>query len=118
MAVTLNYLNGGAGTIAPTAAQAAHINSLAVQVKASADADTTATIVHNWGLTAAQLAALQPWVLITPLAAAQAAALLSGWAAAWTDGNTITLTKATTASSGNTAYQIVVTLLKPHTIIQ
>ena len=115
--ITTSYLNVP-GNAAPTAAQAANLNSLVVSVTATADADVSIEITHNWGLSAAQFAELQPWVFKENLTAALASALLSGWAVAWTDGNNVTVTKATTGGSGNAAPQVAFVLLRPHTIIQ
>ena len=119
MSVVITYINpaGLTGPTPPTAAQMASANNLVAAVSATADGDTTAVITHNWGLSAAQLANYHPFVIISKLTANLAAANLSAWAAAWTDGNTITLTKATTGSSGAAGNQIVVILLKPHSII-
>jgi len=50
------------GTTAPTAGQAAQMNSLGATVF-MADTDTTAIVIHNWLLTAAQVAALEPWIV-------------------------------------------------------
>jgi hypothetical protein len=47
------------GIVAPTAAQSANVNAIRAAVS-MADTDTTATITHNWGLSAAQLAAGYP----------------------------------------------------------
>jgi hypothetical protein len=49
------------GTVAPTLAQAALLNSVSATV-ILADADTTATLVHNLNLPAAAVTALGPWV--------------------------------------------------------
>lgn len=111
MAVTVTYEWPVAGTTPPTAAQVA--DEVTARVVATADADTTAVITHNMGLTAADLAAGRPTVVLTPLIAA---ASLSLWTAAYTDGNTITLTKATTAGSGNAGAQLRVDVKRPHTI--
>ena len=77
----------------------------------SADGDTTAVITHNLGLTAAQLAAYQPFVRLTALLSMF---YLSAWTIAYTDGNTITLTKSTTGGSGNAGIQVVVTIERPY----
>jgi hypothetical protein len=53
-ASTVTYQNPVAGAIAPTAAQALLSNLITASVQFS-DADTTATITHNLGLTTAQL---------------------------------------------------------------
>ena len=49
------------GTVAPTTAQVATVNAVVASV-AFADADTIATFTHNFGLTAAQAACLQPYL--------------------------------------------------------
>ena len=58
---TVTYQNPVAGTTAPTVAQALLTNLITASV-AMADADTTATVVHQFGLSAAQLAAGFPIV--------------------------------------------------------
>ena len=107
MAVSNNYVLPATAAVAPTAAQVA--TSVIADVTATADADTTATITHNFG--AAPLL-----VLLTPLL--QVSAGLSLWAVTAIGANTVTLTKATTAGSGNAGAQVRVWITKPHTLIQ
>ena len=58
---TVTYCDPVIGATAPTQAQASAAQSVTATVNFS-DADTTATITHNWSLTTAQLAKLRPWV--------------------------------------------------------
>jgi hypothetical protein len=117
--VTVNYKFPLIGTVGPTVATAAAAgfhngyNTVRGTVTATLDADTTAVLTHNFALTTAQLAAGQPelqsaWLL--------PAAALSLWTFAYTDGNTITATKATTASSGNAGAQLWFSIRRPHSI--
>jgi len=76
---------------------------------ATADADTTATITHG-------LVGTPQDVQITSLLVAPA--LLSGWAVTAFGATTITLTKATTAGSGNAGAQVRVIVRVPHSIGQ
>ena len=120
MAVSTTYLtaNGGTPTTPPTAAQAANINSQAFSVIASADGDTDVVITHNWGLTAAQIALLQPWPRLFGLQGAAASFALSNWTVKAWAANTITLTKTTAGGSGNAAAQLGGVLERPHSIVQ
>lgn len=113
MAVTVTPIYP-TGAVAPTLAQMLNFDTVRVSVIATADADTTATITHNMALSAAQLTAGQPDVIITSLLVAPA--LLSGWAVTSFLTNTIVLTKATTAGSGNAGAQIQVVIRRPHSI--
>ena len=66
-------------------------------VIASADADTTSpSLAHNMGANA----------MVTLIPVLQAPAALSLWATAIVDQNNITVTKATTAGSGNAGIQL------------
>jgi hypothetical protein len=114
--VTQTYTYPGSGTVAATAAQAAGVYMQSCYVN-FADADTTATVTHNWGIgtTGAfpNTAQLMPEVFITPGAVGTAfpAIGVSAFGA-----NTITLGKAnTTTGSGGT---VVVYMRKPHSIGQ
>lgn len=113
MAVTVTYEYPVAGTTAPTAAQVASLVS--ANVIATADADTTAVITHNLGLSAAELSAGFPLVDVTPLLAA---AYTSQWAVTGAMANAVTLTKGTGAGSGNAAAQIRVQISRPHSIFR
>jgi hypothetical protein len=68
-----------------------------VDVTASADADTTATIPHLMGVAPLE-------VTLCPLV--QATAALSLWAATSIGATNVVLTKATTAGSGGAAAQV------------
>jgi len=63
MAATTTYNYPTTGTVAPTVAQAALVNVMTVQVRFAADADTTATITHNWACpTLTNIGAITPIV--------------------------------------------------------
>lgn len=109
MAVTVTY-KVPAGTVAPTAQQAFGHSRLVATVIATADADTTITITHNWGLTAAELAAGQPDVSIALLTAA---GVLSAPTVTTYGTNTVVLTKSTAVGSGAAPAQIQVVLTRP-----
>jgi hypothetical protein len=103
-AVTVTYGNPVAGITAPTAAQALNTNRVSADIIATADADTTATLVTNFALSAASLAAFNPVVIPIPIL--QAPAALSLWAITSHLTSSVVATKATTASSGNAAAQL------------
>ena len=90
------------GTTAPTAAQAYTVNSQVIQVLFG-DADTTAAVTHNFGVTSAQLAAFQPYVsfvagtLTTP-STGTLAVLTFGW----TSANVLTVSKTSNTGTGGT----------------
>lgn len=113
-AVTVTYEYPVAGVTAPTQAQEALLSAVLANVIATADADTTATITHNMQLTAAQLAAGQPWVTLEPLLAA---AQISLWFVSSKTANTVVLTKATTAGSGNAGAQVRAIVQRPNTLV-
>lgn len=118
-AVTVTYQFPIAGTTAPTPALAAAAgfhngyNTVRGTVIAAADADTTATLTHTFGLSTAALAAGQPEVQLIPR---HAAYYTSVWLATYTDGNTVTLTKGTGAGSGTAGVQLGFILRRPHSI--
>lgn len=85
----------------------AGVDKRIVDVEATADADTTATIPH--GLGAAPLEAF-----VTELQQAQAA--LSAWAATTIDATNVVLTKSTAVGSGVAGAQIRVVINRPHSI--
>jgi hypothetical protein len=112
-AVTVTYQFPVAGTVAPAANQQPLLNTVRGTVTATDDADTTATITHNMGLTAGQLAAGQPELTLIPL---KTNFYTSTWIAAYTDGNTITLTKGTGGGSGVADAQLGFIIRRPHSI--
>ena len=117
MAVTVNYENPVIGTTAPTAAQSALANEVSATVIATADADVAATITHNLAISAADIAAGLPWVIVESLLS-QALAALSAWTVNDPKGaNAVVLTKLATAGSGNAAKAIRVHVMRPHTLI-
>jgi hypothetical protein len=109
MAVTVTYTYPVAGLVPPTALQTHDL--VMATVIADADADTTATIIHNMGMPATAV----PIVEITPLLTM---AFISGWyvdAAASTADQTV-LTKGIGAGSGDAGAQIIVSIRRPHSI--
>lgn len=103
------------GTVPPTATQAGNINSLSVLATA-ADADTSIAIVHNWGLSTADIAAGYPLVSITLDASGTAAPVFTGTHTG-SAANTLTITKANAAGSG-TAATYLFQLSRPHTLVR
>jgi len=77
-----------------------------VDVTATADADTTATIPHG-------MASAPKEVSLLPLLAA---AYTSAWTAA-IDSTNVTLTKGTGGGSGNASAQLRVIIALPHSIV-
>ncbi len=81
-------------------------DSRIVDVEATADADTTATIPHSLGATPQEVTLT--WLL--------AAAAISLWRATTIDGTNVVATKATTAGSGAAGVQARAIIRRPHTI--
>lgn len=112
MATTTNYFFQQAGsyiangTVAPTATQANFFNTLKCQVVA-ADADTTATLTHNWNLSAAAQANFEPLINMYLQVAGTAYPIASFSIST----NAVTLTKSTAAGGGGT---YIVILQRPH----
>ena len=77
-----------------------------VDVEATADADTTATIPHT-------LSAAPQEVYVTPLAAA---AITSGWRVTTIDATNVVLTKGTGGGSGAAGVQVRCIIKLPHSI--
>lgn len=106
---TGNGLGGGylGGTTAPTPAQSYTQQAMAVAVS-FADGDTSATITHNFGVSAAQLAALMPYIqwycqqLTTPATGTYAILTF-----ALTNSNVITVSKTSNVGTGGTYVVIV-----------
>lgn len=112
MAVTVTYEHPVAGIVAPTALQVADM--VVATIIKGADGDIAATITHNFGLTAAQLAAGFPIVTITPIE--QLTAVLADWTVSATAANSITLAATAGAGSGGANPQVRVTVRRPHSI--
>ena len=100
MAATVTYQYPVAvqgGTIAPTVAQVASLVNASVNWL---DADLTAIVTHNFGLTTTQLTALMPWVTfnndVSDAGTANPTITITKTA------NNITLTKVSAAGSGGT----------------
>ncbi|MBF6570552.1 MAG: hypothetical protein IVW54_16920 [Candidatus Binataceae bacterium] len=118
-AVTVTYEYPVAGTAAQTPAAAAAAgfhngyNTVRGTVIAALDADTTATISHGLGLSATAIAAGQPELTLVPT---DVAFYTSTWTAAYTDLNTITLTKGTGGGSGAAGVQLRFIVRRPSSI--
>lgn len=112
MAVTVTYQHPVAGIVAPTALQVADM-VIATIIK-GADGDVAATITHNMGLTAAQLAAGFPIVTITPIE--QVTAALADWTVGVPTADTVPLNATAAVGSGSANPQVRVTVRRPHSI--
>jgi hypothetical protein len=99
-----------AGTF-PTSAQAVDFNTQISRV-VMADGDTVAVLTHNWGISAAQLAAFFPLISFYVQNIGSTAPPVSF---ALTDSNTVTLNKTGTTGSGGT---YVVSLFRPYSATQ
>ncbi len=105
MAVSLTYIWPATGAVAPTSVN----DTMIVDVVATADADTTATIPHLMGVAPQD-------VTITPILS-QALAALSAWSLNAVPGTTnVVATKLATAGSGNASAQLRVIIRRPHTL--
>ena len=113
MAVTVTYEWPVAGIVAPTALQAEDL--VTANVLADNNADTDAIIVHNIGLSVAELAAGLPIVILEPLRASAQASL---WYVSARDANTVTVTKAGGVGGDAAAAQLRVHVRRPHTIFR
>ncbi len=102
--------------VAPTAAQMQGINEVIAQVVATADADVGPfTITHNMGLSAAELAAGLPEVVLQPILAPGA---LKAWSITTKATNTIQITGNNVVGSGVAGNSLQVTIRRNHTIIR
>ena len=104
---TVTYLGPGSGTTAPTAAQASNVQSMSATVN-FADADTTATITHNFNSSTAALAALRPCVSLYCASGGTAYPALS-WALG---ANAVVITKGNTTTGSGGTYNVVIQ--RPH----
>jgi hypothetical protein len=102
------------GTFPPTAAESAvqQLNALVADVSGILESDTTITVVHNWGLSTAELAAGYPLVSAILLSTGGTVQPILTYSKA---ANTLTVTKNAAAGNGGT---IEFQLLRPHTIIR
>ena len=113
MAVTVTYEWPVAGGTAPTALQAN--DKVVASVAATADGDILADIDHNMGISAADLTAGFPEVLVEML-------LPEGWVstphtlAAGKLTNSLAVTMSNAGGSGTAGDQFRVTISRPHTI--
>lgn len=111
---TYNFFQAGiltSGTTPPTAAQALNENMLNVQLN-WADSDTTATLTHNWNMSAAEQTALLPITTIFPTQTNTNTTVVAVTAQGT---NSITVGKQANAGSGGT---YVVQMLHPNTLIR
>lgn len=114
--VTYNFQPAGthvavSSTVAPTASQARHFNSIGVLLE-MAEADTTATLTHNWGIVANERNQYQPWISWYAKTSGTALPFLSFDVSAT---NAVTVTKgAASGASGS----FVVLLQRPNTLVR
>lgn len=108
--VTYGYPTLGATTVAPTAAVMATQTTLAATVQFG-DTDTTATITHNWALSAQENTSLFPLVSICPTSSPTTAIPIT---LGVLGTNTVTILKASATGSAGT---VNVNLMKPHSIL-
>lgn len=115
MAAVITYEHPVAGIVAPTALQSADQVTAVVE---ALDADTDAVVIHNMGLTAAQLLLGWPIVDLVPLyAVAGTEANLADWFTRLKTANDITITKTAVGGSGTGAGPTVrVQIQRPHSI--
>jgi hypothetical protein len=96
------------GTTAPTQGQSYTVNAVVAKVTMG-DTDVSAAIVHNLGLSTAQLAALQPYITInTDGASVNTVSPILKFTR--TDGNTVTMAKDSNTGNGGT---YIVTVRRP-----
>jgi hypothetical protein len=117
LGVTVTYCHPilGAPTVtAPTASQAAQISELAAVVF-FADADTAATITHNWGLPNSYPTWLWPQVFMAKVLGA-AGDVFPAFTFGLTNTNSVTLTKGNTTAGGGGTYNV--WLRRPHSLGQ
>lgn len=95
------------GTTPPTTTQSETVNAVVATVVLG-DTETTAPIIHNMQITAAALAAFQPYVTVGISVPGTVAPLVSR---VLTDGNTVTLNKTSNTGSGAT---FVVVIRRPY----
>lgn len=117
MAVTVNYTYPAtaAATTPPTLAQMASRSLAQGNIQATADADVTAVITHNMNISAADRTLGFPIVELQPI-------LVQFYTKApivtITDGNTVTITMASTATGGTANPQILWRVLRPNSLIK
>lgn len=95
----------------PTHTAVRRISSVAVQV-IFGDGDTTFSIVHNFSLSLAKLAKLQPWICWHWTIPGTAPGTISFIGV---DGNTVSINKAAGAGTGGI---LTVVVQRPHTILR
>jgi len=100
------------GTTPPSAQQSGQVNRINALVGFT-DADTSITLTHNWGLSAAAHAAFEPDIIISSFALGSETTTGGGGYITWArNTNTVVGTKASATGSGGT---ICVTLRLPAT---
>ena len=92
-----------------TAVDVTYPNLKCWDIVATADADTTATIAHGFGVI--------PTYVWGQQLLSQALTALSGWTLAF-DATNVTATKLTSAGSGNAAAQFRVYAFRPHSVVR
>lgn len=106
-AVSLNYILPATAAVAPAAGTVKSM--MIVDVTATADADTTATIPH--------LMTTTPLVVVLTPTLSQALTALSAWVVSSITSSNVVLTKLASTGSGSGSAQLRVTIMRPNTII-
>lgn len=103
------------GTVPPTILEALGVNTQVIEV-GFADADTTASITHNWRMSAADLAFFFPTISMYLELSGTGGPILATVIATLTDSVSVTLTKPGVAAGS--AQTLVVVLQRPHSIVR
>lgn len=115
MAVTITYEHPVAGGTAPTATEAKRVSAVVAVVEATAAGDLSATIEHNMALSAAELAAGFPVVIMELM-------LPGAWVkaphelAAGRLTNTLEITMENAGGVAGNMFRV--TVLRPNTLIR
>lgn len=107
---TVTFAYPVVGTVAPTAAQAFNANMLTATIVAN-DADTTAVVTHNWGLTTAQQNNLWPTIQWYTQLASTVVPIIS-----WAITNSVAVTMTKVSASGSNGTYVVI-LMRPQSSI-
>lgn len=103
MAAVITYAYPVSGTVAPTAIQSSVVNTVTATV-AFADADTTATVTHNFGFTTYAIGRLYPFVILDKIGDGTA----PGFTVISKTSNTVVITKESTAVGSNGSFDIAI----------
>ena len=107
MAQTITYAYPVAGTTAPTLLQALGCNAVTATLNWS-DSETSAAIVHNFKLSAAQLANLFPFVSVNVRSDSTTTLQpTTGYTVALTDSSTVTIGKTTVVGTQGTLIVVI-----------